>query len=104
MLQLPSAEALILCEKAIIEDRTRNVTLVSTVYKLRSREFPARSQQLAVYALLTDGVGQARMALAVSRLDTLEDIFTYRWRKAFRDPLARVKIILRFSGFEFPAP
>jgi hypothetical protein len=57
MIPRPIALGLTICEKIIVEEKTRNVTLVSCFSKLIVEGFPSPSQRFAVYAVLTDGLG-----------------------------------------------
>src|SRR5438132_634080 len=104
MLQLPNVVGLILCEQVIIEEKTRNVTLVNSVNRVRCPTFPSPSQRFVVYAVLTDGLGDATMSLIVSRLDTLEDVVESHWPMEFRDPLRDIRLVVRLPSLSFPAP
>jgi hypothetical protein len=104
MLQRPNAVGLILCEQAVIEEKTRNVTLVNSFSRLRFPTFPAPPHRYVVYAALTDGLREGTMSLVVSRLDTLEDLEERRWAMRFTDPLRIVRLVLRPPALSFPAP
>jgi hypothetical protein len=104
MLQRPNAVGLILCEQVVIAEKTRNATLVNSFGRLRFKAFPSPPQRFVVHAVLTDGLGDAKMSLVVSRLDTLEDIAEYRWSMQFADPLRDVRLVLRLPGLSFPQP
>ncbi len=88
MLQRPTASGLILCQEVIIEEKTRRATLVNTTDWLRCPTFPSPPQRLVAYAVLTDGLGDAEMALTVTRLDTLEEVDKKQLRARFSDPCA----------------
>jgi hypothetical protein len=104
MLQRPTALGLILCQEVIIEENTRRATLVNTMSWLRCPTFPSPPQRLVAYALLTDGLGDAELALTVSRLDTLEEVDEQRWQWRFTDPLRHYRITARYSNLSFPVP
>lgn len=104
MIQRPVAIGLALCEQAIVEETTRNVTLVNCFTRLNLREFPTVAQRLTVYAALTDGLGEARISLIVTRLDTLEEVYVYHDRLSFPDPLQEVRLLFRLQDCSFPAP
>jgi hypothetical protein len=104
MLQRPTVVGLILCEQVIIEENTRNVTLVNSFSRLRFPSFPASPQQFVVYTVLTDGLGDGTISLVVSRLDTLEDVYAHDWPVEFTDPLRRVRLVMRPTGLSFPEP
>ena len=100
----PVALGLNLCEKVIVEKGTNNVTLVSNFTKLIVEEFPSPPQRFAVYAALTDGLGDATINLVVTHLDTDEVINTYRASVHFPDRLFEVRVLFRLSECSFPAP
>jgi hypothetical protein len=102
MLQRPTALGLILCQEVIIEEGTRRATLVNTMSWLRCKTFPSPPHQVVAYALLTDGMGDASMALTITRPDTLEELAEHRWRMSFTDPLRPVPIRARYSNLSFP--
>jgi len=100
----PTALGLTICEKVIIEEGTRNATLVSTFTKLTVSEFPSPPQRFAVYAVLTDGAGDATIDLVVARLDTAEDVYKRRQRVRFLNKLMEVVVLFRVRDCSFPAP
>jgi hypothetical protein len=102
MLQRPTALGLILCQEVVFESKTHRATLVDTTNWLRCQTFPSPPQQLVAYALLTDGTGDASMALTITRPDTLEELIEHRWRMRFTDPLRFVPIKARYSKLSFP--
>ena len=53
MIQRPVAVGLKVCEGAIVDLRTRHVTLVNCYRKLRFREFPTRPRSFRVCAVLS---------------------------------------------------
>lgn len=104
MIQRPSAVGLILCEQVIIEEKSRNVTVVNSMSRLVCRAFPSLPQRLVVGALLRDGLGQGRMTLIVSRSDTPEDFYERSWSVNFLDPLRDIRLIVRLHDPTFPVP
>jgi len=104
MVHLPNAWGLILCEQAVIEEKTRNVTLVNSFSRLRCPSFPSPASRFVAYALLSGGLGDATMSLVVSRLDTFEDIHEAGWQMKFRDRLRPIRLVLRLSHLSFPEP
>jgi hypothetical protein len=104
VIKQPVAVGLILCEQVIVEENTRNVTLVNCFTRVRVRDFPAEWQRLAVLAVLTDGLGEATVSLTVSRQDTLEEVFTQENQVRFADPLQEVRILFRLNRVSFPVP
>src|SRR6185312_10305878 len=78
-------------------------TLVNCFRRLHLREFPASPQRLAIYAVLTDGIGTGTIRLLVTHLDTLEDIYARDIGATFSDPLQEVRLLFRPSSMlSFP--
>jgi hypothetical protein len=102
MLKLPNVVGLVLCEQVITDATTRNVTLVNCFSRLRCSIFPSPPQRFVVSTVLTDGLGDANMALVISRLDTLELIRRHQWPMRFTDSLRVIRLILRFADLSFP--
>lgn len=98
MIQRPVAIGLTVCEQAIIEEKTRNLTLVNCFRRLHVREFPATAQRLVAHAILTDGLGTGTMQFVVTPLDTLEDIYTHETKVSFANPLQEIRVVFRPSS------
>src|SRR5262249_30528874 len=103
MIKRPNAVGLLLCEHAVIEEKTRNVSLVNTFGRLRFREFPSPPRRFVAFALLTDGLGQGTLTLVHTRLETSEDLNRYEWPAKFVDPLHQVRAVMRLPTLSFPA-
>ena len=103
MIPLPIVRGLVLCEKAIVEDGSKNVSLINTFTKIWVRDFPSTVQPFIAYAALTDGLGEAIMDLVVTRLETDEVIYSYRNRLRFPDRLEEVRALIRVNNCTFPA-
>ncbi len=70
MVPLPTVLGLIVCEKVIIEQGTRNVSLVTCFNGLVVERVPTPPCTFAVYSTLTDGQGRGTIALVISSLET----------------------------------
>lgn len=103
MIPLPIVHGLTLCEKVIIEEATRNVTLVNCFTKLAVERFPSPPRQFALHAVLTEGAGEGRIELVITRLDADEVVFRRQVSVQFGDRLGAVRVIFRVGGFSFPA-
>src|SRR5262249_31939561 len=93
---------LVLCQQVIVEEGTRNITLVNSFNRLTVEAFPSAPQRFAVYTMLTNGRGAATLTLEISRTDTLEEIFTRSTRIAFADPLRHLRLWIRVRSCSFP--
>jgi hypothetical protein len=98
---------LIVCEQIIIEERTRNVTLVNCFSRLLVDRFPARPRPFVVYAGLIDGFGELTLDLVLHRLDTYldtyEEVLRRGQRLRFSDRLQEIRFVFRITQFAFPA-
>jgi hypothetical protein len=104
MIQRPVAVGLTICELAIVEERTRNITLVNSFTRLKVRGFPSLPRPLVVCVTLTDGLGEGAINLVVNRLDTFEEVYSHVRQVIFTDPLLEVRILFRLNDCSFPAP
>ena len=100
----PVAVSLTLCEKFIVEERTRNVTLVSSFTKLIADDFPSRPERFAVAGVLTGGQGGATVDLVITRLETEDETYAIQRRIDFPGRLAEVQIVFHIRDCSFPAP
>ena len=99
----PIALGLILCEKVIVEERSRNVTLVSTFTKLFVDGFPSYRERFAFYSVLTGGRGDAIVDLVIRELETDEEIYSMRRALHFPNPLTEVQAAFHIRDCSFPA-
>jgi hypothetical protein len=100
----PIVLGLNLCEKVIVEEGTRNVSLVSTFEKLTVDGFPSPPQRFALYALLTNGLGDGTIDVVVTRLETDQTTYSHRLAVRFPSPLQDLRLLLRIRECSFPAP
>src|SRR6266542_1706349 len=104
MPKLPIAVGLSLCEQVVIEEKTRNVTLVNSFTERAAKQFPSEPIPFVVFALLTDGFGEVTLEVAVERLDTLEDVYRKSFRARFTEPLRASRFNYRVRDCRFPVP
>jgi hypothetical protein len=100
----PTALGLTLCEKVIIEEGTKNITLVNTFTKRVFKEFPSPPEPFFLVAALTGGMGDATIRWVANRLDTFEEITSQDRRANFPDRLLEAHLIFRINECSFPAP
>jgi hypothetical protein len=98
------ALGLTLCEKVIVEERTRNTTIVSTFTKMFADEFPSPPERFALAAVLTGGQGEGTLDLVITRLDTDEETYSIRRQLRFPGRLAEVQVVFHLRDCSFPAP
>jgi len=104
MIQLPNAVGLKLCQQAIVEETTRNVTLVNCFRRLRVTTFPSPPQQFTVCVHLIDGLGEIEFSLEIHPLSTMHMLDLRKWKANFADPLEDKWVLVNFRNCVFPHP
>ena len=104
MIPVPLSIGLTLCQSIIIEEGTRNLTLVGTFVNFRSADFPFGPAPFCVVSTLVGGHGEGELELAVTRLETDREVFALHRRLSFQDRLMEVKVVFRLVNCEFPEP
>lgn len=102
MLQQPIARGLLLCGDVYRIEGTGNAILVNQFVSLSVPSFPARTAPFVVFSLLSDGLGRWPMALTLTRLDTLEEVYRQTWESSFADPLRDVRMRIAVLECEWP--
>lgn len=102
MAQIPTVIGLLPCEQIVIEERTHNVTLVNCFTGFRVAQFPSERQQFAVFAALTDGLGDIELKLVVQRIETQDEIYHALRVLRFVDRLQEVRFLFRVTNCSFP--
>src|SRR4051794_10566853 len=67
-------------------------------------QFPAVVPPFSVFAVLTDGVGDGRMEVKVTRLENDEQVAGTRRSLHFGNKLTKLSCHFRFRQCSFPAP
>jgi hypothetical protein len=104
MSPFPLVLGLTLAEKAIVEEGTKNLTLVSTFTTLVVEDFPSLPQRFVLYTVLTEGLGDGTIDLVVRHLDTNDEVYTARMPVHFPDRVPQVRVLFRISRCSFPEP
>jgi hypothetical protein len=100
----PIALGLTMCEKVIVEEKTRNTTQVSTFTKLLAEDFPSRPERFAFVAVLTGGQGDATVDLVLTQLATDDETYSMSRPLRFPGRLAEVQVVFHIRDCSFPAP
>ena len=104
MQKLPAVVGLKVCHEAIVQETTRNVTMVNCFRELSFASFPAPARPFVACAVLTDGKGEGELSLAITELDDLADIWNESWPITMTDMLKEVWYVLPVSGCVFRSP
>ncbi len=103
MAQIPTVIGLQVCEKVIVEEGTKNVSLVSCHTILKVRRLPSEPRQFTVFAELIDGAGEVTLEVTVSRLENDQIIYRQARRLNFGNRLQEVRFIFHVTECSFPA-
>lgn len=88
----------------IVEERTKKISLIGNFTGIAVDHFPAAVPPISIFAVLTEGIGDATIEIGVARLDTSEKVFVYRGTLHFPDKLAEVPLHVRLRQCSFPSP
>lgn len=80
MQQQPIVVGLKLCQHGIVEEKTRNVTLVNCFRRLPFAVFPTDVSPFFVCAVVTDGLGDCKLTLNVVSLEDLDEVWHRSWK------------------------
>jgi hypothetical protein len=100
----PLILGLTICEKAIVETGTKNVTLVSIFTRFVLEEFPSLPKPFVLHLVLTGGHGTGIINVAIRELETDEEIYENNLAVSFADRAAEVYVLFRINKCSFPRP
>ena len=100
----PVARGLHVCEQVIVEAGTNNVSLINCFTRRHVGTFPSPPMRLAVYALLSGGLGAVTMRVEISRLQDTKLVYHRSMVVIFEDRVSEVRYILRLTDVVFPDP
>ncbi|HLW67158.1 MAG TPA: hypothetical protein VKS79_17730 [Gemmataceae bacterium] len=99
----PTARSLLICEQVIVEEETRNVSLINCSTVLIADSFPAVNQKFTVFCALIDGQGKTRLDVEIRRADNMEVIFDRTFFMTIPNRHQEVRFIYRSRSCSFPA-
>lgn len=97
---------LTLCRDFLRDPTSGNHSVIRSFTGHPVSSFPGTSEPFCVFAILTDGAGEAEAELVVTWFGE-EGIVEYartRGRVRFSDPVQLVECVFRFNRFPFPGP
>ena len=100
----PIGVALVVCERVIIEEQTKNKTLVSIFNNISVRGFPCRHDRLCVYVALTNGQGDSNISLVLKLIEDGSKVFSADGAVQFQDAQQTVEVIFAIRDFTFYKP
>src|SRR6266436_5278754 len=104
----PMAQALVICDQIIEEDRTQKKSLMGIFNIIWAATFPVQHPKMCVYASLTNGRGRMKMELRCIRVgDERSDdkqILSVSGPIEFPDPNQVVEMVFNLNGVLFERP
>jgi hypothetical protein len=100
----PTALALLLCEQVIVDQLSRNPSPINIFTGLAVERFPSDPQRFSVFAALTDSLGDGRLELRTSRLDTGDQFYAQQYPLHFPDRATVINVNIRIRNIRFPVP
>jgi hypothetical protein len=104
MIKWPVPIGLMVCDQVIVEEQSRNLSLINCFTVRKVASFPTPPQTLAVVAFLIDGFGEGDLTIIFQQLATGEEIYRIQQRINFTDPLRRGRLVCRINNLVFPSP
>ncbi len=99
MAQIPTAIGLLVCEKSVVEEGTKNITLVNCFSIQKVQRVPSEPRQFTVFASLIDGDGEISLEVVVNRLEDGAEMYKRARSLVFDNRLQEVRFIFRESVF-----
>jgi hypothetical protein len=91
--EVPVARGLLLCERVIIEEQTRNISLINCFNRRLVGDFPSRPQEFNVYAVLANGRGTMQVDCRVTSLADDTVVYERPVLVSFADPLTEARFV-----------
>ena len=100
--ELPVARGLFLCEAVIVEERTRNISLINCFNRRVVGAFPTPPQRFAAFAVFVNGWGTIPVDVRVTDLTDDSLVYIRSAPLTFADPLRETRFVFRFGELTFP--
>jgi hypothetical protein len=103
MVPQPIALGLTLCQQVVVEEGTKNVSLINAFTVWNIAGLSSAPRPFCAVATLIDGEGDGTIELAITREETEALVFTIQRPIHFPDRLTEVRALCRINGCSFPA-
>jgi hypothetical protein len=101
----PVVLTLLLCEKAIVDARTQQYSLIGLVTNVNASKFPVRSPNLCIYAEVTGGHGVTGLTVRIVDVDEVrEPVVSLEVEVNMENPLAVTQFVFGMPPLVFPEP
>lgn len=102
MNELPVVLGLMICEQAVVDTRTRNVSFTNRFTTYRVDYFPSTPRRFTVFTALTNGFGEYRVRLDIESLNTGDLLYRFQDTLLFSDRLYEVPVLVNVANLVFP--
>ncbi len=103
MATVPTSTGLYLCDYVIVEERSRNASLINTFTARRAEGVPVLLNPFHAFTMMSDGHGEYEMALVFRHLEQDRELLSMRVKQTFPSPLTAVRLNLRIERLRVPA-
>ena len=100
----PQARSLLLCDQLVVEERTRNVSLINCFTQKVFDQFPSPPMTCFAFAALSNGFGQFPIKLEIESLEHVEWRYEYTQNAMFLDRMKEMRFWVRLVEIRFPGP
>jgi hypothetical protein len=104
MIEPPIAKGVFLCEAVIVEEETRNVSLINCFTRRVVDGFPSPLQQFYVFAIVTNGYGTMPLRMVVTDLNDGSELLAVIGVLEFSDPLDEKRALVPVKNLVFRHP
>ncbi len=91
-----------ICEQAIVEKGTENVSLINCFTRKRVEGFPSPPQSFSIAVFLTDGLGSIPLEVAIVDLESMDEIKSLAVTINFVDRSKEIRLVFRIADLVFP--
>lgn len=98
----PEVLGLTLSDHVIVEEGTRKISIIGTFTRIVVGQTPSRPVPFCVFASLSDGLGEGKIALRITRLQTDVVVYAQELPIRFSTKLAEVQVLFRVNRCSFP--
>lgn len=101
----PKCQALLLCEKAIVDSRSGRTSLVDIIDAIQAPFFPCEYGPLVIFLQVAEGIGHYLIDVEVRDLTTDDVLARVLGTEVhFRDRLERINVILELGSIPLNQP
>jgi hypothetical protein len=102
-MELPTVRGIHLCEQVIIEEKSRNASLINC-FTTRLWHGASHRHQFVLYSVLSGIRGTIQLTIRVTELSNDADVISKIVPFTFVDPIFDHRLVHRFTDRTFPRP